>query len=184
MTRTEAKDAIESHMKEIHQEKITLYVDDERSSAKIEDLGAFAEADKTVEEAYALGRSGSIFTKYSDVKEKKHKLPVYRKYDKAKFEKNVKKATKKIVSEPRNASVKRKAGKFVVIKEKTGYTLNMNETFANFKKAVEAGKHQFELDVVKKKAKYTSNAAAMFSGYISKYGTDSLDNSIFLKSEP
>lgn len=55
-------------MKEIHQEKITLYVDDERSSAKIEDLGAFAEADKTVEEAYALGRSGSIFTKYSDVK--------------------------------------------------------------------------------------------------------------------
>ena len=30
---------------------------------------------------------------------------------KAKFEKNVKKATKKIVSEPRNASVKRKAGK-------------------------------------------------------------------------
>ena len=57
MTRSEAKDAIESHMKEIHQEKITLYVDDERSSAKIEDLGAFAEADKTVEEAYALGRS-------------------------------------------------------------------------------------------------------------------------------
>ena len=31
------------------------------------------------------------------------------------------------------------------------------------------------------KAKYTSNAAAMFSGYISKYGTDSLDNSIFLR---
>ena len=28
MTRSEAKDAIESHMKEIHQEKITLYVDD------------------------------------------------------------------------------------------------------------------------------------------------------------
>ena len=52
--------------------------------------------------------------------------------------------------------MKRKDGKFVVIKEKTGYTLNMNETFANFKKAVEAEKHQFELDVVKKKAKYTS----------------------------
>ena len=82
-----------------------------------------------------MGEAEVFFTKYSDVKEKKHKLPVYRKYDKAKFEKNVKKATKKIVSEPRNASVKRKAGKFVVIKEKTGYTLNMNETFANFKKS-------------------------------------------------
>jgi len=172
MTRSEAKDAIESHMKEIHQEKITLYVDDERSSAKIEDLGAFAEADKTVEEAYALGRSGSIFTKYSDVKEKKHKLSVYRKYDKAKFEKNVKKATKKIVSEPRNASVKRKDGKFVVIKEKTGYTLNMNETFANFKKAVEAEKHQFELDVVKKKAKYTSKDMAEIKDVLGTYTTE------------
>ena len=140
MTRSEAKDAIESHMKEIHQEKITLYVDDERSSAKIEDLGAFAEADKTVEEAYALGRSGSIFTKYSDVKEKKHKLPVYRKYDKAKFEKNVKKATKKIVSEPR--------------------------------KAVEAGKHQFELDVVKKKAKYTSKDMAEIKDVLGTYTTE------------
>lgn len=67
-----------------------------KDHAKIEDLGAFAEADKTVEEAYALGRSGSIFTKYSDVKEKKHKLPVYRKYDKAKFEKNVKKQQRRL----------------------------------------------------------------------------------------
>ena len=56
MTRSEAKDAIESHMKEIHQEKITLYVDDERSSAKIEDLGAFAEAD-SIFYLHALGNS-------------------------------------------------------------------------------------------------------------------------------
>ena len=88
------------------------------------------------------------------------------------FEKNVKKATKKIVSEPRNASVKRKAGKFVVIKEKTGYTLNMNETFANFKKAVEAGKHQFELDVVKKKAKYTSKDMAEIKDVLGTYTTE------------
>ena len=56
--------------------------------------------------------------------------------------------------------VKRKDGKFVVIKEKTGYTLNMNETFANFKKAVEAEKHQFELDKEKSKI------------YIKRYGRD------------
>ncbi len=172
MTKAEAKDAIESHMKEIHKEKITLYVDDEKSSAKIEDLGAEAEADKTVEEAYALGRNGSIFEKYSDVKEKKHELQVYRKYDKAKFEKSVKKAAKKIITEPRNASVKRKDGKFVVIKEKTGYTLNMDETFANFKKAVASGKHKFKLDVVKKKAKYTSKDMADIKDVLGTYTTE------------
>lgn len=172
MTKEEAKDVLEAHMKEIHQEKITLYVDDEKSTAKIETLGAQAEADKTVEEAYALGRSGSIFEKYSEVKEKKHELQVYRKYDKEKFEKNVKKATKKIITEPRNASVKRKNGKFVVIKEKTGYTLNMDETFANFKKALESGKDKFKLDVVKKKAKYTSKDMASIKDVLGTYTTE------------
>lgn len=57
----------------------------------------------------------------------------------------------KIITEPRNASVKRKNGKFVVVKEKTGYTLNMDETFANFKKSVESGKSKAKLDVVKQK---------------------------------
>ena len=122
-------------MKEIHQEKITLYVDDEKIKLPRSKILEHSLRQTRQWKKHALGRSGSIFTKYSDVKEKKHKLSVYRKYDKAKFEKNVKKATKKIVSEPRNASVKRKDGKFVVIKEKTGYTLNMNETFANFKKS-------------------------------------------------
>ena len=172
MTKEEAKDVIEAHMKEIHQEEITLYVDDEKATAKIETLGAQAEAEKTVKEAYELGRSGSIFEKYSDVKKKKHNLHVYRKYDKDQFEKNVKKATKKIITEPRNASVKRKNGKFVVTKEKTGYTLNMDETFANFKKAVEAGKAKFKLDVVKKQAKYTSKDMAEIKDVLGTYTTE------------
>ncbi len=43
-----------------------------------------------------LGEAEYFFTKYSDVKEKKYKLPVYRKYDKAKFEKNVKKQQRRL----------------------------------------------------------------------------------------
>lgn len=37
------------------------------------------------------------------------------------------------------------------MKEKTGYTMNMDETFANFKKSVESGKSKAKLDVVKQK---------------------------------
>ena len=172
MTKEEAKAVIESEMKEIHKEKVTLYVDDEKTSAKIESLGAAADADKTVEEAYDLGRTGSIFEKYSNVKKKKHDLYVYRQYDKAKFEKQIKKATKKIIAEPKNASVKRENGKFIVVKEKTGYTLKMDETFANFKKAVEAGKSKVKLDVVKKKAKYTSKDMADIKDVLGTYTTE------------
>lgn len=172
MTKAEAKETIESHMKEIHKENITLYVDDEKTDVKIESLGAMADADKTVEEAYALGRTGSVFEQYSDVKKKTHKLRAYRQYDKDKFAKSVKKATKKIITEPRNASVKRKNGKFVVIKEKTGYTLNMDETFTNFKKAIESGKKKANLDVVKKKAKYTSKDMAQIKDVLGTYTTE------------
>lgn len=172
MTKAEAKKLIESHMKEIHKENITLYVDEEKTDVKIESLGAMADADKTVEEAYALGRTGTIFEQYSDAKKKEHKLRVYRQYDKAKFKKNVKKATKKIITEPRNASVKRKNGKFVVVKEKTGYTMNMDETFANFKKSVESGKSKAKLDVVKQKAKYTSKDMAQIKDVLGTYTTE------------
>lgn len=172
MTKAEAKKLIESHMKEIHKENITLYVDEEKTDVKIESLGAMADADKTVEEAYALGRTGTIFEQYSDAKKKEHKLRVYRQYDKAKFKKNVKKATKKIITEPRNASVKRKNGKFVVVKEKTGYTMNMDETFANFKKSVESGKSKAKLDVVKQKAKYTSKDMAQIKDVLGMYTTE------------
>lgn len=172
MTKKQAKAAIEAEMKQIHNEKVTLYVDDEKTSAKIDSLGAVADADKTVEEAYAIGRTGSIFEKYSDVKKKEHKLLAYRQYDKAKFEKKIEKATRMIITEPRNASVKRENGKFVVVKEKTGYTLNMDETFANFKKAVESGKNKVKLDVVKKKAKYTSKDMADIKDVLGTYTTE------------
>lgn len=172
MTKKEAESAIESEMKTIHKEEVTLYVDDEKTTAKIDSLGAAANAEKSVKEAYDLGRSGSIFDRYSDVKKKEHKLRAYRKYDKSAFEKKIKNATKKIITEPRNASVKRENGKFVVIKEKTGYTLNMNETFANFKKAVESGKDKVKLDVVKKKAKYTSKDMADIKDVLGTYTTE------------
>lgn len=172
MTKEEAKAVIESEMDKIHKEEVTLYVDGEKTSVKIESLGAKADAQKTVQEAYDLGRSGSIFDQYSDVKKKKHALHVYRQYDKGVFEKNIKKATKKIITEPKNASVKREKGKFVVVKEKTGYTLKMDETFVKFKKAVESGKDKVKLDVVKKKAKYTSKDMADIKDVLGTYTTE------------
>lgn len=171
MTKEEAKEAIEEHIKELHQEKVKFYVDEEETSVKIESLGAKADAEKTVEEAYAIGRNGSILTKYSDVKEEKHAVNVYRNYDKKIFEKQIKKATKNIISTPKNASVKRENGKFVVIKEKTGYSLKMDQTFENFKKAVETGKEQAKLAVTRQKAKYTSKDMEKIKDNLGTYST-------------
>ena len=83
MTRSEAKDAIESHMKEIHQEKITLYVDMKDQVQRSKILEHSLRQTRQWKKLMHLGEVEVFFTKYSDVKEKKHKLPVYRKYDKS-----------------------------------------------------------------------------------------------------
>ena len=48
----------------------------------------------------------------------------------------------------------------------------MNETFDNFKKAVESGKDKVKLDVVKKKAKYTSKDMADVKDVLGTYTTE------------
>lgn len=172
MTKEEAQKAVENHIKKLHKEKITLYIDDEETEASIEQLGAIPDSEKTAEEAYALGRSGNIFHKYSIVKEDKHMVGVYRNYDKAVFEKKLTKITKNIITAPKNATVKRKNGKFIVQKEKTGYTLKMDATFKNFKKAIESNKTKAKLEVSKKKAKYTSEDLKKIKDVMGTYTTE------------
>lgn len=171
MTKEEAKRAVEEHISKLHQKEITLYVDDESTNVQIEKLGAKADADKTVEEAYALGRQGGVFKQYSVVKKEKHKVGIYRTYDKDVFKAQIEKSTKKIITSPKNASVKRKNGKFVITKEKTGYTLKIDETFDNFKKAIEAGKEKSKLDVTKKEAQYTSKDMERIKDTLGTYTT-------------
>lgn len=172
MTKEEAKKVIEEHIAKLHKSKIKLYVDDEETEVSIEKLGAKPGADKTVKEAYDLGRSGSIFHKYSVVKEKTHKVNIYRAYDQDVFDKEVVNATKKIITAPKNASVKRKNGKFVVTKEKTGYTLKLKESFQNFKKAVNNNKTKSQLEVTKKDAKYKSKDVERIKDVLGTYTTD------------
>lgn len=171
MTKDEAKKVVEEHIDELHQQKITMYVDDESATTKVENLGVMADAQKTVERAYKLGRSGSIFTKYSQVTADNHEIKLYRTYDEDKFLTNIVKVTKKIITAPKNASLKRNNGKFKVIKEKTGYTLKKEETFDSFKKAVEANEDKALLVVKKENAKYTSEDMEKVKDKLGTYTT-------------
>lgn len=175
MTKDEAEKVIEQYIKKLNQDKMTFYVDDEKAEASIDEFGAGPNAKKTAEEAYNIGRTGSIFTRYSEVKKTYHQVFLYRSFDKALFKKKIKKLTKDFVSEPKNATVKREDGKFVVTKEKTGYVLDVDETFSNFKQALDREETECELAVVKKKPKFTTKDVEkikdVMGTYTTEYGT-------------
>lgn len=172
MTKDEAEEALEEHISELHKENMTFTVDDEKVEVSLETLGAAPNAKKTAKEAYDIGRTGNIFTRYSDVNKEKHEVAIYRTYDESIFKKQMKKATADIITTPKNATVKRENGEFVVTKEKSGYTLNIDDSFVNFKKAVDAGKTKCELAVTKKKAEYTTDDVKKIKDVMGTYTTN------------
>ena len=172
MTKDEAAKALEEHISALHKENMTFTADGEEVKVSLETLGAAPDAEKTADEAYDIGRTGNIFTRYSDVNEDKHDVAIYRKYDKSVFKKQMTEATEDIITAPENASVKRENGEFVVTKEKSGYTLNINDSFDNFKKAVDAGKTECELVVSEKEAEYTTKDVEKIKDVMGTYTTN------------
>ncbi len=172
MTKEEAEKAIQARVADLHKGKITLTTDDEKIKTSIESLGAAPNAQKTAQEAYDVGRTGGIFKKYAAVKNKNVKVAVYCKYDKKKFEKQIRKSAEKLVAEPQNATVKRKNGKFIVVKERAGYDLKIDETFDNFKKTVDDGKNECKIDAIREKAKYTTKDVEKIKDVMGKFSTD------------
>ena len=135
---------------------ITFYVDGKKAVTKLSKTGVTWDVEETVKDAYDVGRSGSIINRYSQVKKDRTVVKTERRYDQKTFDKELDSAAKKILSEPKNASLKRKNGKFVIIKEKTGYALDKKSTFKAYKKQVEAESFKVPLKVTRKKAEYTS----------------------------
>ncbi|QCP33916.1 VanW family protein [Anaerostipes rhamnosivorans] len=160
MTKEEAKKEIENYIEKEKTKDITFYVDDKKAVTKLSKTGVSWDVEKTVKDAYGVGRSGSIISRYSQVKKDQVEVKIERSYDQETFDKELESAAKKIVSEPKNASLKRKNGKFVIVKEKTGYALNKKSTFQAYKKQVEAESFKVPLKVTRKKAEYTSEDMA------------------------
>lgn len=160
MTKEEAKKQIEDYIEKEQKKDITFYVDGEKAVTKLSKTGVTWDVEKTVKDAYDVGRSGSIINRYSQVKKDKIIVKIERSYDQKIFDRELDSAAKKIVSEPKNASLKRKNGKFIIIKEKTGYALDKKSTFQAYKKQVEAESFKVPLKVTRKKAEYTSEDMA------------------------
>ena len=100
MTKAEAEKALEKHISGLHKGNMTFTVDDKKVEVSLETLGAAPNAKKTAQEAYDIGRTGSIFKKYSDVNKEKHEVAVYRTYDESIFKKQMKTATADIITAP------------------------------------------------------------------------------------
>jgi polyhydroxyalkanoate synthesis regulator phasin len=131
MTKDQAKAAVEDFIKEIQGKQIAVRVLNEVVYSTVGDLGYNTDAEKDIDEAISLGKSGNLIKRYKDLKDIEQGNVVYPlsfQYDTGKIKDLVVNKVSAFNIAPVNASVTRKGGKFVYTDHVVGSKVNVDET--------------------------------------------------------
>ncbi len=126
-----ASKALKEYVKEAKEEKITVKIDDHVKTATLEELGYVCDVDAFVKKAYDYARTGNIITRYKDKKDlEKDKAVIDLAFslDDKKVKKFVSERCTVYDVQAKNAKLRRKNGKFKIIKEKKGRVIVADET--------------------------------------------------------
>lgn len=136
LTKTEAIEEYEDYIRGIDKLKLTFTTSSGSFSTTLADIGIDVSAEDAVNEAYWYGRKGNILCRYKEIKglEDDNAILIPKKtIDEAKLKEVIEKESADIVTEPKNASISRVDGEFVVEDGVVGTTVKVDETI----KAVE-----------------------------------------------
>lgn len=140
MTIEEARLAVDEYIAEIGKNTITVMTDGQSAIARMNDLGVVCANPEIFEEAALLGKGGNLIQRYKDLQDLKHEKHVFNLEYTADDEKILEFVTEEVsecnrkVVEP---GLKRVDGQFVTTPSATGIEVNVNDTAAEIKAAVE-----------------------------------------------
>ena len=129
MTQEEAKAKVQEYVDSVSQETVTLQVRKKESSFPLSDIGLKCTNMNVIEEAYNLGKTGNIFKRVMEVRKLEKEgtdFPLTFSVDKAQTRKLVKKKGKKFLAKKKDATIKRKDGKFVITKQVDGVAIDFD----------------------------------------------------------
>lgn len=179
MTQEEARAKVQEYVDKVSQESVTLQVRKKESTFALSDIGLKCTNMNVVEEAYNLGKTGNIFKRVIEVRklEKEGKeFPLTFAVDKAKTRTVVKKKGKKFLAKKKDATIKRKDGKFVITKQVDGVDIDFN---ANANKLAEVFSEKnwnhksvvFPMDYTLDKAKHTKKELSAIKDVLGTFTT-------------
>lgn len=126
-TKEEAEKKVAQYMEDLQKKKITFKTDLGKVSMTTKAMGLNYTNQEVVEDAYSYGKVGNIIKRYKeqkDIKENMVDLQLEMTIDTKAIKKKLVSAEEKLVQKAENASLKRKSGKFEIIPEKTGITVD------------------------------------------------------------
>ena len=175
MTKEEAEQAITD---KVNRSSLVLTAENKEVSIDLAKTKAEYDVGKTADKAYALGREGGFFDNFKKARASK-KDGTAVKFDVSisdeDAEQIVKKNEKKFNCSPKNAKIRPKNGKGVIIDEQIGLKINREESVKAVKKALRSWKGTkavCELSAEKKQPKYTAKDFEGMTDILGKYSTE------------
>ena len=140
LTKKEALEEYEAYIKGADNLKLTFKASTGSFFTTFKDIGLDISGEDAVDEAFCYGRRGNILCRYKEIKalEKDNvTLVPEKKFDEKKLAEFIESKSADIVTEPKNASISRKDGEFVVEDGVVGTVVKVDETVEEVKKSLE-----------------------------------------------
>lgn len=158
-----ASEELDKYVEGLSSKKISLKTSKGQVAVELKDIKLDYQNKDVIQKAMLYGRSGNVLKRYMESKNLEKEaviIPLEKTFDKKEFQKVLKKNQSDLVDRAKNATLKRKSGKFVVIPEVIGVTLDQaasEKTLAAYLNDTWNGEDfTFDLTVITEQPQYVS----------------------------
>ena len=192
MTKETAKQTLEKELTDqITKEVIVIKKDAKEATIPFSEIGIQNNLDETLDKAFEVGHTGSLFERYEISKDglsKEENFDIYRSYDKDSIEKKLNEIADTFYIEPVNATYSRANGQFNIVKEIPGEKLDVKQTTDEIIKTIEQDNGntlQVEAILTEVAPKYTESdfldCQTLVSSFSTSYNNSDLDRNVNLE---
>lgn len=131
LTKEEAMEEYDKYIDGVEDLKLTFTTKTGSYATTLEEIGVSVSVENAVDTAFNYGRQGNILTRYKEIKaleEENIVLIPKKEFDEEKLKDKLENETGDIVTEPKNASIARQNGEFIVYDGEVGTSIKVDET--------------------------------------------------------
>ncbi len=164
LTKEEAMEEYDKYIEGVEDLEVTFTTVQGSYSVALKDIGVSVSVEDAVETAYNYGRQGNILSRYKEIKaleEENVVLVPEKEFDEETLKDKLTNETAHLVTEPKNASITRSEGEFVIHPGETGVTIKVDDTVALLQEVFEEEWEQKDIQltavVEEKEPEYTED---------------------------
>lgn len=180
MTIAEAEKAVSVWEEKLADTKLTITYDDKQDAMRLSDLGyAYADVKKAVQDAYNVGKKGSMWARYRAIRKGTHNgtdIKIEKSVTEEKFQKYLDKNEDTFVKVAKNAQLSRENGQWNITKEQKGMEVPVDKNVSALNKYLNGKWNKkditYELDAEIAEPEYTTEDMEKVKDVLGTYTTN------------